>query len=119
MPGMTKFCICRMLNHLKTPLGVFQMKIVRGLGELKKAPFTNPVVTLVNFDGVHMGHQAIFKQVVARALELDGTSVAFTFEPHPLKVLSPQRSPRLLSTFREKMEQIEASGMDAVICAKF
>ena len=95
------------------------MKIVRGLGELKKAPLANPVVTLGNFDGVHLGHQAIFKQVVARALELDGTSVAFTFEPHPLKVLSPLRSPRLLSTFREKMEQIEASGMDAVICARF
>src|SRR5512143_2022942 len=99
--------------------GVRQMKIIRGLSELKKAPLVNPVVTLGNFDGVHLGHQAIFKQVVARALEVEGTSVAFTFEPHPLKVLAPQRSPRLLCTFREKMEQIEATGMDVVICAKF
>src|SRR5512143_73713 len=95
------------------------MKIIRGLSELKKAPLVKPVVTLGNFDGVHLGHQAIFKQVVARALEVDGTSAAFTFEPHPLKVLSPNRSPRLLSTFREEMEQVEASGMDAVICARF
>lgn len=95
------------------------MKIIRTLKDVKKLNLVNPVVTLGNFDGVHLGHQAIFKQVVARALEDGGTSVAFTFEPHPLKVLAPQRSPRLLSTFREKMEQIEASGMDLVICAKF
>ncbi|MGA2193268.1 MAG: bifunctional riboflavin kinase/FAD synthetase, partial [Nitrospirota bacterium] len=48
-----------------------------------------------------------------------GTAAAFTFEPHPLKILAPGRSPKLLSTFREKMERIEASGMEVVICAKF
>ncbi|HLB25493.1 MAG TPA: riboflavin biosynthesis protein RibF, partial [Nitrospirota bacterium] len=95
------------------------MKIIRGLKDVSKNRLVKPVVTLGNFDGVHLGHQAIFKQVVARAVSEGGTSVAFTFEPHPLKVLAPQRSPRLLSTFREKMEQIEAAGMDAVICAHF
>ena len=95
------------------------MKIIRGLSDIAKFTLKDPVVTLGNFDGVHVGHQAIFKQVVAHALSKGGTSVAFTFEPHPLKVLSPLRSPRLLATFREKMEQIEASGMDAVICARF
>lgn len=95
------------------------LKIIRGLSEIKKAPLVNPVVTLGNFDGVHLGHQAIFKQVSAWAMGVGGTSVTFTFEPHPLKVLAPQRSPKLLCTFREKMEQIEASGMDVVICAKF
>jgi len=95
------------------------MKIIRGLQDIAKFELKDPVVTLGNFDGVHLGHQEIFKQVVAWALSTGGSSAVFTFEPHPLKVLSPQRSPKLLSTFREKMEQIEASGMDAVICAKF
>ncbi len=95
------------------------MKIIRGLQDIKKFDLKDPVVTLGNFDGVHLGHQEIFKQVVAWALSTGGSSVVFTFEPHPLKVLAPQRSPKLLSTFREKMEQVEASGMDAVICAKF
>ena len=97
----------------------FAMKIVRGLKDIKKSPLKDPVVTLGNFDGVHLGHQAIFKQVVAWALDTGGTSATFTFEPHPLKVLAPHRSPKLLCTFREKMEQIEASGMDVVICANF
>ncbi len=95
------------------------MRIIRGLKDVKKASLPDPVVTLGNFDGVHLGHQAIFKQVVARAIDSGGTSVVFTFEPHPLKVLAPSRSPRLLCTFREKMEQIEAAGVDAVICANF
>jgi len=95
------------------------MKIIRGLGDIPKRGLINPVLTLGNFDGVHLGHQAIFKQVVAWAFNIGGSSVVFTFEPHPLKVLAPHRSPKLLSTFREKMEQIEAAGMDAVICARF
>ena len=95
------------------------MKIIRGLSDLKKTPLVKPVATLGNFDGVHLGHQAIFKQVVAWAVETGGTSVVFTFEPHPLKVLAPSRSPRLLATFREKMDQIEAAGVDVVLCAKF
>ena len=95
------------------------MKIIRGLGDIKKTPLVNPVVTLGNFDGVHLGHQAIFKQVVAWALNVGGSAVTFTFEPHPLKVLAPHRSPRLLATFREKMAQIEAAGVDVVLCAKF
>jgi len=95
------------------------LKIIRGLGDLDKFELKNPVVTLGNFDGVHLGHQEIFKQVVAWAFSTGGSSVVFTFEPHPLKVLAPNRSPKLLSTFREKMALIEASGMDAVICAKF
>jgi len=77
------------------------------------------VLTLGNFDGVHLGHQAIFKKVVERAREISGTSVAFTFEPHPLKVLSPDRSPQLLNTFHGKLRLFEAAGIEVVICANF
>ncbi len=94
------------------------MRIIRGVKNLAEK-FQDPVLTLGNFDGVHLGHQAIFRRVVERAGEISGTSVAFTFEPHPLKVLAPERSPRLLNTFHGKMKLLEAFGIDVVICADF
>jgi len=94
------------------------MRIIRGITSCCEK-FPNPVLTLGNFDGVHLGHQAIFRKVVERAREITGTSIAFTFEPHPLKVLAPERSPRLLNTFHGKMKLIESSGMQVVICADF
>ncbi len=81
--------------------------------------FPNPVLTLGNFDGVHLGHQAIFRKVIERAREINGTSIVFTFEPHPLKVLAPERSPRMLNTFHGKMKLLAAAGIDIVICANF
>ncbi|HEX9021939.1 MAG TPA: bifunctional riboflavin kinase/FAD synthetase, partial [Nitrospirota bacterium] len=81
--------------------------------------FPNPVLTLGNFDGVHLGHQAIFRKVVERAREIGGTSIAFTFEPHPLKVIAPERSPKLLNTFHGKMKLLGEAGIDVVICADF
>lgn len=94
------------------------MKIVRGIKSLSEQ-LPNPVLTLGNFDGVHLGHQAIFEKVIERARATGGTSVAFTFEPHPLKVLAPERSPRMLNTFHGKMRLLEKAGLDVVICAKF
>ncbi len=94
------------------------MRIVRGLKNVTER-FSNPVLTLGTFDGVHLGHQAIFKKVVTRAREIGGTSIAFTFEPHPLKVIAPERSPRLLNTFHGKMKLLAAAGLEVVICANF
>ncbi len=94
------------------------MRIIRGLKACTER-FPNPVLTLGNFDGVHLGHQEIFNKVVTRAREINGTSIAFTFEPHPLKVIAPERSPRLLNTFHGKMKLLSASGMEVVICANF
>ena len=94
------------------------MRIVRGIKNFAER-LPNPVLTLGNFDGVHLGHQAIFRKVVERAEEIGGTSVAFTFEPHPLKVLSPERSPQLLNTFHGKLRLFETAGIEVVICANF
>ena len=94
------------------------MRIVRGIKNFTER-LPNPVLTLGNFDGVHLGHQAIFRKVVERAREISGTSVAFTFEPHPLKVLSPDRSPQLLNTFHGKLRLFETAGIEVVICANF
>ncbi len=94
------------------------MRIIRGVKNYTEQ-LPGPVLTLGNFDGVHLGHQAIFKKVIQRAREIGGTSIAFTFEPHPLKVLAPERSPRLLNTFHGKMKLFEAMGLEVVICANF
>ncbi len=94
------------------------MRIIRGINNYTER-LPNPVLTLGNFDGVHLGHQAIFRKVVARAEEINGTSIAFTFEPHPLKVLAPDRSPRLLNTFHGKMQLFERACIQIVICAHF
>jgi riboflavin kinase/FMN adenylyltransferase len=94
------------------------MRIVRGLKNFSER-LQRPVLTLGNFDGVHLGHQAIFNKVLQRAREINGTSVVFTFEPHPLKVLAPERSPRMLNTFHTRMKLLAAAGIEVVICANF
>jgi riboflavin kinase/FMN adenylyltransferase len=77
------------------------------------------VLTIGNFDGVHVGHQAILRLIVERARALGGESVLYTFEPHPRRVLQSERSLRLLETFAQKMETVEALGVDAVIAEPF
>jgi riboflavin kinase/FMN adenylyltransferase len=94
------------------------MRIIRNMSELKE-PLQNAVVTIGNFDGVHLGHREIFRRVVRRSLEVGGPAVVYTFEPHPLKVLAPDRAPQLINTDQEKEVLIEASCIDVLICAPF
>jgi riboflavin kinase / FMN adenylyltransferase len=94
------------------------MKIIRNLDEIgEKLP--NAVVTIGNFDGVHLGHREIFRRVKHAAAELEGVSVAITFRPHPLKVLVPDRNFKLITTYAEKESLIEASGIDYLISIPF
>lgn len=90
------------------------MKVFRGYqqltGELK-----NPVVTIGNFDGVHLGHQAIMALVKDRAKACGGTSVVYTFRPHPQIALNPEKNLSLLCTYDEKIELLEKLDIDAVI----
>jgi riboflavin kinase / FMN adenylyltransferase len=95
-----------------------QMRIIRELHDSAEK-FPNPVLTLGNFDGVHLGHRALFRKIVERARALNGTSVVFTFEPHPLKVLAPESSPRLLNTFDAKMKLFNEAGINIAICTDF
>jgi riboflavin kinase/FMN adenylyltransferase len=94
------------------------MKIIEGIENLKRS-FRNPVVTLGNFDGVHLGHQQIFKRVKEEASKIRGQGVVITFEPHPLKVLAPEKFLPLLTPFRKKMMLIEKSGIEIVLCIEF
>jgi riboflavin kinase/FMN adenylyltransferase len=83
------------------------------------APFANAVITIGNFDGVHIGHQALFYEVIERAAAIAGTSIAMTFEPHPLRLLRQNALPPLITPFEQKLELIERSGMDVLICVPF
>jgi riboflavin kinase/FMN adenylyltransferase len=91
---------------------------VRGSEELKE-PIYHPVVTIGNFDGLHVGHRAIIETVVERARQLGGEAVAYTFYPHPRKVLTPDRAPRLLTTIEQRVELLRAAGVDIVIVEPF
>ncbi|MFO7830682.1 MAG: bifunctional riboflavin kinase/FAD synthetase [Desulfuromonadaceae bacterium] len=90
------------------------MEIIRSLDEIRE-PFNKTVATLGNFDGVHLGHRAIFRSVVERARKEGGVSVVCTFDPHPLKVLAPEHAPRLINTREEKVRLIGASQVDVLL----
>ena len=82
-------------------------------------PYKNPVITIGNFDGVHIGHQALFHQVIEKARALQGTSIVMTFEPHPARVLKQNNHPPLITLYEQKIELIEKAGIDILICIHF
>jgi len=93
------------------------MELIEDLNQIK-APFTNAVVTIGNFDGVHKGHQALLDQVIERGARSDGTCIAMTFDPHPLRALGLS-SPPLITRRDQKIELIESSGIDVLLCLPF
>ena len=76
------------------------------------------VVTLGNFDGVHRGHQEIFRRAVERARRGGGVAVAVTFAPHPAAVLTGT-GPPLLTSLRQRLQLLAAAGMDVVVLLHF
>lgn len=94
------------------------MIVYRSLA-LIAAPLRNPVVTIGNFDGVHLGHREIFRKLKKDAVDIDGVSVVITFDPHPLKMISSAKSVTLINTLEEKITLIEASGIDYLIILPF
>jgi riboflavin kinase / FMN adenylyltransferase len=77
------------------------------------------VATIGNFDGVHLGHQAILASVTSAARSRGVSSILITFDPHPLAVVAPSRRPRLLMTRRQKVETLEAAGLDGLLVLPF
>ncbi|MBE9529205.1 MAG: bifunctional riboflavin kinase/FAD synthetase [Proteobacteria bacterium] len=92
------------------------MAVLRGVGGYKGAA---PVVTLGNFDGLHVGHCSVLTQLVKRARALKCPSVLYTFDPHPLKVVAPKKSPRLLIDIEDKKGLIAAQSIDCLVLARF
>jgi len=77
------------------------------------------VVTLGNFDGVHNGHRAVLSRVVERATALGLTSVAVTFQPHPIAVLYPERAPAMLLSLDQRTNLLAQTGIDATLVLTF
>ncbi len=94
------------------------MIVIEHTEDIEK-PFHKAVVTIGNFDGVHIGHQSLFHQVIQKAEAIGGTSVAITFEPHPLRVLTQDQHPPLITLYEQKKELIAATGLDALVCLPF
>ncbi len=94
------------------------MKIFYQIEEIIQ-PFKAAVITIGNFDGVHIGHQALFHEVVEKADAIDGTSIAMTFEPHPMRVLKKNNHPPLITLYEQKEELIKRAGIDVLICIPF
>lgn len=94
------------------------MALVYDLAEIK-VPLTNPVLTIGNFDGVHRGHLVLFDRVKERAKALGGISVVMTFEPHPITVMHPGNGPALITPTPQKLELIDAAGIDVILCIPF
>lgn len=94
------------------------MKIYTNLDQFKNV--NNPVLTTGTFDGVHLGHKKILRQLNLAADHLGGESVLFTFHPHPRMVLFPDaHNLKLLSTQEEKMQQLEKAGLQHLIVFPF
>jgi riboflavin kinase/FMN adenylyltransferase len=94
------------------------MKIITNLEAIHE-PFKRAVVTIGNFDGVHLGHQALFHAVIEKAESIEGTSIAMTFEPHPIRVLHGNGNPPLITLLEQKIELIQRTDMDVLICVPF
>ncbi|MGE5894268.1 MAG: bifunctional riboflavin kinase/FAD synthetase [bacterium] len=94
------------------------MKIIRGIENLTEN-YQKPVVTIGNFDGVHIGHQKILRTAVESARRVNGTSVAITFDPHPMRVLAPDRGVKMMTSFEEKARVIARMGIQVLLCIDF
>ena len=92
--------------------------IYRSLAEIP-ADFGPCAITIGNFDGVHLGHQEILRQVVEIARGEGWRSAAVTFHPHPTKLVAPERAPRLLTTPEQRARLIEQRGIDEVLILPF
>ena len=94
------------------------MEIIRGVHNLKPR-HRGCIVTMGNFDGVHLGHQLILKQVKARSQEMGAPSLLICFEPQPKEFFDAYNAPARLTRFREKVGLLAEYGVDLVLCLKF
>ena len=94
------------------------MRVIHDLRELR-SPLDASVVTIGNFDGVHLAHQTLLRRVVEAARPRGAVATAITFEPHPIKLLVPDRAPRLLTPLERKISLIEKEGIDLLVILPF
>ena len=93
------------------------MEVIRHIESYRRFP--RPIVSLGNFDGVHLGHQAILTKAVSEARALQGTALVLTFHPHPLSVLRPNSPLPLILGLREKLLLFRGLEIQGVILQRF
>lgn len=94
------------------------MRVISDLKELGEA-MAPCVVTIGNFDGVHLAHQTLLRRVVEAGRAQGLSATAITFEPHPIKLLSPDHAPKLLTPLPCKAELIATTGIDLLVVLPF
>jgi riboflavin kinase / FMN adenylyltransferase len=93
------------------------MQVYKGIEELP--PFSNSVITIGTFDGVHQGHRKLIKTLVDEAGKVNGESVIITFDPHPRKIINPAEPLQLINTLKEKIELLSTTGVDHLVVVPF
>jgi riboflavin kinase/FMN adenylyltransferase len=88
--------------------------------DIERLPaFNKAVVTIGTFDGVHLGHQKIIRQLKTEADKIEGETVIITFHPHPRKVVLNAKNIRLITTIDERIELLEQKGIDNLVIVPF
>ena len=94
------------------------MELIRGIHNLRQQHLGS-VATIGNFDGVHVGHQHVLKQLADKAKSLGGVSTVITFEPQPLEYFSAKSAPARLMRLREKIQNLQCFAVERVLCLRF
>ena len=94
------------------------MKLIRGLYNLTR-PLPASAVTIGNFDGVHRGHQLVISQLKQVASAASLPTVVIIFEPQPIEYFAPDKAPKRLARFREKIAYLKAQQIDYLLCLHF
>ena len=95
------------------------MDLIRFPDDRRPAHWQAPVLALGNFDGLHRGHMKIVERVRRTALEHGRTPVVLTFDPHPTRVLRPDKAPPLIMTLEQKVDTLAQAGMEGVAVVRF
>src|SRR6476619_1493426 len=92
------------------------MRVSHGIPVQAEAPVA---LTIGNFDGVHLGHQAMLARLKDAAARLGLTTCVMIFEPHPREFFAPDKAPTRLTSLREKLELLAQAGIDQVHVRRF
>src|SRR5262250_2980547 len=95
------------------------METIHFPDDARPAWLVHPVLALGNFDGLHRGHQKIVERVRRGAGEHGGTPMAMTFDPHPSRIVRPDKAPPLLMTKAQRLEALDRAGIAAVAVVRF
>lgn len=94
------------------------MRVLRSIPELATLP--GPISLGIGvFDGIHPGHERVIRRALDDAAKHGGTAVIVTFDPHPAKILRPEKAPHLLTSTPHKLQLIKALGVDVVLLIEF